>query len=52
MKPSLLAALMLASLVMLHPPRVEALQISAPFVTVGVGDTIYDSDFHHRPQWI
>ena len=35
----LLAALAVAWLMILAPPHVEAVQISAPFVTVGVGDT-------------
>lgn len=39
LKRILLAVFALASIVILASPRVEALQISAPFVTVGVGDT-------------
>src|SRR6266540_5287038 len=39
LKRTLLAGLALAFIVIMHPARVESLQISAPFVTVGVGDT-------------
>ena len=39
LKRTLLAAFALASIVILASPSVEALQISAPFVTVGLGDT-------------